>query len=1271
MLKNVRKGLALGMVASMLMGSVFGVASPRMVLAEELDAEGEETGTGVVDGADIESGNEEPDAGEDPAAVSDSEEPDTEVNFEDEYESLEEIEQTKDYEAANEAEDISVSEEENEEIIEDTLPEEIDGEEIVEEAEVTFAEDEAPVEEANAFQDPEKEEGIIDEVEEYVDEDPDELFATADAAIAWVQSVVGRGIDDDGVYGNQCVDLIRAYYRHLGVRPVGGNAIDYSWNALPAGWGRYQGAHPQKGDIIIFGQNGYAGSVGHIAIYESDYCTYHQNYNYHSYVERIGHIYNSPYFGAYWGVIRPSFDQPAPVFTPPTGTQTIADGNYYIVSALGSDIALDISGGVDVSQGANVDIWRNMDQDADIFSVRYMGDGYYIIQHTLSKCALDVSSAGMDNGTNVQIWDYNGTDAQKWVIRDAGGGFFNIISKCNGKSLDVYSAGTNNGTNVTTWSGNGTDAQRWKFVAWGNGDGKTIADGDYHIVSALNDSKGLDVEGASDKSGTNVSLYANTTDDLQVFTLKYIGSGYYKIIYKKSGKVLDVESAGYVNGTNVQEWEDNGTDAQRWIIRYCGNGYFSIISKCNGRCIDVKNGSVEDFTNVWCYEPNGTNAQKWKFVAWGNGDGQTIADGDYHIVTALDETKGLGVEGTQKDSGANVEINENVTNDSQVFTLNYLGKGYYKITYKHSGKVLDVNGGGNANEVNVQVYDDNKTDAQQWIIRNCKNGYFNIISKCNGRCLDVKDGNKTNMTNIWCYEPNGTNAQKWKFIPYSKSNEENNNSTEDIPITGISLDKTSLNLKKGESATLAATVLPKNATNKDVVWKSDNEGVATVSQAGVVEGIRAGNTVISVATKEGDFTAECKVTVAEPVTDPDPTPEPDPIPEPSAVAVTGVGLNKTALNLEKGETETLVATISPDDASNKDVTWASSDEDVAAVSKSGTVKAMGAGHATITATTQDGGYRARCEVAVKTGSDIPTEPDDPDDSNSYDDYEDPDGYDDSESDDPDDSDNYDDFNEPEDEEIYVTGVSLNKANLNLLEGKSATLVAAITPSDATNQNVIWESDDESVAKVSDIGVVGAVKAGTTTIIVTTEDGGETAECIVRVTKKTVKVSKVTLSKSTASVAKGRSLALSATVSPSNATNKSVTWKSSNAKIATVSSKGVVTGVKAGTAIISVVTNDGGKRVSYKVTVTNPVVKVKSVKLSSKSSSIKKGRKLTLRVVISPSNATNKEVTWKTSNKKIATVTNKGVVKGVKKGTATITVTTKDGKKTAKCKVTVK
>ena len=110
--------------------------------------------------------------------------------------------------------------------------------------------------------------------------------ASAGEAMAWVQSQVGNSIDYDGAYGAQCVDFIKAYYNYLGVTPVRGNGRDYASNALPAGWTRIQGAQPQKGDILVY-LGSSSNPYGHVAIYESDYVTYHQNYGGKQYVTKI------------------------------------------------------------------------------------------------------------------------------------------------------------------------------------------------------------------------------------------------------------------------------------------------------------------------------------------------------------------------------------------------------------------------------------------------------------------------------------------------------------------------------------------------------------------------------------------------------------------------------------------------------------------------------------------------------------------------------------------------------------------------------------------------------------------------------------------------------------------------------------------------------------------------------------------------------------------------------------------------------------------------
>ena len=167
--------------------------------------------------------------------------------------------------------------------------------------------------------------------------------------------------------------------------------------------------------------------------------------------------------------------------------------------------------------------------------------------------------------------------------------------------------------------------------------------------------------------------------------------------------------------------------------------------------------------------------------------------------------------------------------------------------------------------------------------------------------------------------------------------------------------------------------------------------------------------------------------------------------------------------------------------------------------------------------------------------------------------------------------------------VLVTGISLNNSNLSLYTGKTATLTATVTPENATNKAVTWKSSDDTIATVDNNGKVTAVKEGTATITVTTEDGNKTATCAVTVAAATVPVTGVTLNKTSTSLYVGDTETLTATVEPSDATNKTVTWTSSNPSVATVEN-GVVTALARGTAVITATTADGGKTASCTVTV---------------------------------------------------------------------------------------
>ena len=425
-----------------------------------------------------------------------------------------------------------------------------------------------------------------------------------------------------------------------------------------------------------------------------------------------------------------------------------------------------------------------------------------------------------------------------------------------------------------------------------------------------------------------------------------------------------------------------------------------------------------------------------------------------------------------------------------------------------------------------------------------------------------------------------------------------------VSVAGVSLDKTEIVLVEGSSEKLTATVEPTNATNKNVTWSSDHEAIATVDQNGTVTARRGGQAIITVTTADGSKTATCTVRVKIQIGEP----------------VQSVGLNKTELALEVGKTGTLEAKVEPSDATNKNVTWSSSNPEVATVDN-GVVTAVSAGEAIITVTTEDGGKTATCKVTVNAPQTVP-----------------------------------------------VTGVTLDKAELTLEKGSTGALTATVEPQNATNNTVTWSSSNPEVATV-DNGVVTAVSAGEAIITVTTEDGAKTATCKVTVNApQTVPVTGVTLDKAELTLEEGSTGTLTATVAPQNATNNTVTWSSSNPEFVTVAN-GTVTAVSAGTATITVTTADGNHKATCTVTVIPKTVQVSGIQVQG-AASIYVGDTTKLTATVTPTNATNQKVTWSSNNESVATVGTDGTVTAVSAGTATITVTTEDGQKTAACTVTV-
>ena len=252
--------------------------------------------------------------------------------------------------------------------------------------------------------------------------------------------------------------------------------------------------------------------------------------------------------------------------------------------------------------------------------------------------------------------------------------------------------------------------------------------------------------------------------------------------------------------------------------------------------------------------------------------------------------------------------------------------------------------------------------------------------------------------------------------------------------------------------------------------------------------------------------------------------------------------------------------------------------------------------------------------------------------------------------------------------VAVTGVTLNKTSLSLVEGNSETLTATVSPDNATNKAVSWKSSDASIASVDGTGKVTAVKADSATITVSTTDGSKTATCSVSVTPKTISVTGVAIEPSTLEIKEGATFQLKATVSPADA-SQAVDWASPSPHIATVDQNGLLTAVAPGTVRIVVRSKAFTDKQGFcDVTVTQDNT-LTGISLDADEITIAAGDSRNLTVIFYPEYASNKNVTWKSSDASVVTVSD-GKVFGLKEGTATVTATSEEGSFTAECVVIV-
>ena len=426
----------------------------------------------------------------------------------------------------------------------------------------------------------------------------------------------------------------------------------------------------------------------------------------------------------------------------------------------------------------------------------------------------------------------------------------------------------------------------------------------------------------------------------------------------------------------------------------------------------------------------------------------------------------------------------------------------------------------------------------------------------------------------------------------------------DVKVQQITLTPSASSVVVGESLQITAKVLPENATNATLKWKITPENILKLTAtAGQFTAQQVGEALVRAEAADGSgITAECKVVVKPRL-------------------VQSISLNATQKELIIGDSFTLTATLSPENATNHNVIWKLVSGDAIALSADGVIQAKKVGEALVRAEAADGsGITAECKVVVKPR--------------------------------------------------LVQSISLNATQKELIIGDSFTLTATLSPENATNHNVIWKLVSGNAISLSNTGVIQAKKVGEALVRAETADGsGITAECKVVVKPRLVQT--ISLNSTKKDLLVGESFALTATAMPENATNRNVIWKLVSGNAISLSNTGVIQAKKVGEALVRAEAADGSGITAECKLVVKPRL-VQAISLNATQKHLVVGDSFTLTATLSPENATNRNVIWKLVSGNAISLSNTGVIQAKKVGEALVRAEAADGSGiTAECKVVVK
>lgn len=458
----------------------------------------------------------------------------------------------------------------------------------------------------------------------------------------------------------------------------------------------------------------------------------------------------------------------------------LADGTYNIQSLVNPNYVLDIYGGY-TTNGANVQLYRSNDTEAQLFKVTHDSQGYVTFTNVKSGKVLDVYGGTKKNNQNIWQFSSNGSRAQKWIVKPDGNGYVIISALDSNYVLDLSTGKAVNSSNIQLYTYCGSNAQRWKFSklvsktdklnSLAQSNKNVLADGTYVISTALSSNYVLDVYGGYTWNKANVQLFAKNGTDAQAFKVTHDSQGYVTFTNVNSGKVLEVAGSRAGNNANVQQYSLDGSRAQKWVVQKNGSGYTIISALDPNFVLDLSGALVMNGRNIGLYQNNGSKAQQWNFskhmtdrercdlFAAQNKD--KMADG-VHYIKNKNVNYALDVYGGSLYGGANVQLYSLNRSNAQKWKITHDSKGY--VMFQNVGSGMYLTAGGSGNSANVYQQKQSNGYNQKWIIMYDTNSNLRIVSALHSnRVLDVHGGMIRNFSNIQLYDSNNSNAQKWGF----------------------------------------------------------------------------------------------------------------------------------------------------------------------------------------------------------------------------------------------------------------------------------------------------------------------------------------------------------------------------------------------------------------------------------------------------------------------------------------------------------------------------